>query len=357
MDTADYLYKSKIYQAVSNYRISKRNIKATNKLISSHITRQQADEVKAYYGSYVKVSTVFHDYYNEKKGKFDVRYIPDDVYFCHIDKFYNNWRAAPVIDNKCLYKALFPDVNQPELFAYRVNGFWFSGDNERINQEKLLKEVAHQEELVVKEATGSAGGRGVSFVNNIDGDIAEAFKKCVAGIIGDIVVQIPIKQHAILNNLNPGSVNTIRILTLLRENDVKICSIVLRVGSGKSRIDNLSSGGFCCGVYPNGRVKERAYTKSGETVTVHPETGTIFGELTIPNVDKALKIVSDIHPRIPHFRLVSWDVAIGEDGEPILVEANLRFGGVRVHQLANGPVFGDDTKNILDEVFQKTKSE
>ena len=29
----------------------------------------------------------------------------------------------------------------------------------------------------------------------------------------------------------------------------------------------------------------------------------------------------------------------------------MRYGGIDLHQLDNGPIFGDDTKMILDEVF------
>ena len=32
-------------------------------------------------------------------------------------------------------------------------------------------------------------------------------------------------------------------------------------------------------------------------------------------------------------------------------DANLHFGEIDFHQLNNGPLFGDDTKEILKEVF------
>lgn len=60
-----------------------------------------------------------------------------------------------------------------------------------------------------------------------------------------------------------------------------------------------------------------------------------------------------LHPQIPHFRLVSWDFSIDENGEPVLIEANLNCGGIDVNQMNNGPLFGEDTKKVLDEVFGK----
>lgn len=56
---------------------------------------------------------------------------------------------------------------------------------------------------------------------------------------------------------------------------------------------------------------------------------------------------------MPHFRLISWDFAVDIDHEPVMIEANLRYGELDFHQLNNGPLFGKDTRKILDEVFGK----
>ena len=50
-------------------------------------------------------------------------------------------------------------------------------------------------------------------------------------------------------------------------------------------------------------------------------------------------------------RMVAWDVAILENGVPVLIEANLYDGQLDSHQIHNGPLFGEDTKKIMDEVF------
>ena len=51
--------------------------------------------------------------------------------------------------------------------------------------------------------------------------------------------------------------------------------------------------------------------------------------------------------------MVSWDFAVDQDGAPVFIEANLNVGGVHINQINNGPLFGEDTKMILDEVFAK----
>jgi hypothetical protein len=61
------------------------------------------------------------------------------------------------------------------------------------------------------------------------------------------------------------------------------------------------------------------------------------------------------HMRMAHSKLVSWDIAVGRDGQPILVEANLYCGGLKALQLNNGPLFGDLTDQVLEAVFIKGK--
>ena len=46
-------------------------------------------------------------------------------------------------------------------------------------------------------------------------------------------------------------------------------------------------------------------------------------------------------------------MACDENNEPGLIEANLCDSELDFHQLNNGPVFGEDTELILQEVFGK----
>ena len=65
------------------------------------------------------------------------------------------------------------------------------------------------------------------------------------------------------------------------------------------------------------------------------------------------ELVQKAHLCVPHFRLVSWDIAVNEKGEAVLIEANLSLGGIQNRQSIQGPIFGEDTKRILDEVYGK----
>lgn len=176
-------------------------------------------------------------------------------------------------------------------------------------------------------------------------------EQLITPMSGDLVVQEPIKQCKELNSVNSSSVNTVRILTLLRNKEVKAYSAVLRMGIDGAKVDNASSGGITCGINSDGTLKDVAYSAKGVKYELHPTSGVNFGTIKIPSYGKAVDLVKSIHPRLGHFKLVSWDIAIDEYNEPVLIEANLHYGELDFHQLNNGPLFGDDTEEILNEVF------
>ena len=76
----------------------------------------------------------------------------------------------------------------------------------------------------------------------------------------------------------------------------------------------------------------------------------------IPNFDLCKGLVKRLAPRFANIsQLCSWDIAIGQDGHPILIETNMSYGQVDFHQLCNGPIFGEFTLEILDMVFKKRR--
>ena len=56
--------------------------------------------------------------------------------------------------------------------------------------------------------------------------------------------------------------------------------------------------------------------------------------------------------RMAHFRIIGWDIAVDRAGEPVLVEFNAPPGQM---QGTNGPIFGDLTDAVLEEVFGRRK--
>ena len=254
-----------------------------------------------------------------------------------------------------LFPAIFAGVPQPRSIAFRIGGLWYSGNRELIDTSRLKDLVLSESSFFVKQASSSCGGYGVAHISSQKGDTYEQLKAFLSKAKGDIVIQEAIRQHKDISAIHESSVNTIRIISLLSENGVKIYSAIIRAGVGGEKVDNASRGGITIGINEDGTLKGRAFKLNGDRFAAHPTNGFVFTNYKIPSFDKAKALVEKAHPLVPHFKLVSWDVAITENGDPVMVEANLAKGSCEFHQLNNGPLFGEDTVKILDEVFGKNK--
>lgn len=318
------------------------------------LSRTQIKEIKEYYKRFnKKINLKYHNFYTEKTGMYYKNYIPDDLYYCYVDMFYNDWNVAAIVDNKCFYHRLLPNVKQPDTFAYRVNEIWYDENFMPTSIDSIRAKLKNVNEIFIKEAYDSAGGHGVTYINSKE-NMVDKFNKCIEKIEVDIVIQRAIKQNSVLASLNKTSVNTVRILSMLnRDGTVKIYSTIIRMGIDGSKVDNASSGGITCGITDDGTLKSVAYKTNGEKFDKHPTSGIQFDTIKIPKFKEMKELVIKNHPQIPMSRLVSWDLALNDKDEIVLIEVNLKYGELDFHQLNNGPVFGDDTEKILNEVFDK----
>ena len=180
------------------------------------------------------------------------------------------------------------------------------------------------------------------------------FVKAIRSLKKDIVIQKTVRQHPELARLHPESLNTMRIVSLLIDNRVEILSRSLKIGAGKSRLDNGCSGGMYCGIRADGTLGRLGALDNGTVVTHHPDLGYQIEGIKVPCLEKCDAMIKRIHQVLGHHRLVSWDVAVDSLGDAVLIEANMGFGGSDDVQVVNGPFFGKYTKRVLEEVYGTT---
>jgi len=321
------------------------------------LTNDQKQQINQFFKPYLKPwkRYKFHQFYTGKTNEFHVEYIPDDYFFSDIDRYFNDWDKSWQMDDKCYYDRLFSSsgFTLPETICYCINGIWLDSRYVPIGEEDSLSLIISAGKAFLKKAVGSKGGHGVRLFDSATCD-KDFLRKILCELGDNIIVQKPVIQSPIIAQLNNSSVNTLRLLSLLdKDGSVKIYSVVLRIGMEGSIVDNASSGGLTCGVTPSGRLKSYAYTAGCEKIeSCHPINGIKFDTIVIPNYQSVLDKVRKAHPQLANFRLLSWDIAIGEDNQPVLLEVNMSCGELYFHQLNNGPLFGSDTQKILDEVWQ-----
>ena len=325
---------------------------------SFHLTKEQIKEIRDFWKPYSLVSTQWARYYAAKNGLFDPRYIPNDLYYTKIDQHFNSRKLGYGFNDKNYYSKIFSGIKQPEVVIRKINGLIFDEAFNQITAAKAKQRIRQHQEVICKPSQESGSGRGIMFFDHDSENVIDEFLNDKS--YDDYIVQKMLEQHPELDRVHKGSVNCIRITSILFDDGVYVLSSVLRMGFGGSKVDNATAAdnagydGMSCGIDENGRLKKYAYGyTTGNRCEQHPD-GLIFHGFQIPSFDKAVELVKKAHPLIGHFRLVSWDIAIDKDGDPVLVEANMRKGGINFHQFNNGPLFGDLTQRVLQDVFGKS---
>ena len=358
------------------HRIVESRLNDNNKLLAEKsanrkpITAAQRQAVDLYWKKHLHagaeyVNLDYYDVYNKVAKEEELaRYMPDSFFYAFIDEWLTNPSRSAPVDDKNLYDLLFADVLRPQTIARKVEESFFDADFNKIGVNDFIEICKKQPEVFVKAAIYSYGGHGVMCWNPKKDSVEKLLNfiyrnnsgegHYIARTAKQYVVQAPLKQHEALSKINSSSINTVRIMSLVWGGEVHILSSVLRMGINGSRVDNCSSGGIVCGIDANGVCKSVAYDNKANAYYSHPN-GTEFAGVAIPGYDKCVVLVKKLAYRFfASSRLISWDLAINENGEPVVVEMNISYGELDFHQLCNGPIFGDLTEEILDKLYEES---
>lgn len=347
------LYKQSLYRARKSSSILK-------DVDVKPITKEQKDMIKSVWGN-VKIDPKWMSYFNETRmegAAWSPYYIPDNIQYGIIDLFYSDYRKCRIIEDKNLNDLLYSELSQPKTILRKVShpksGTIFLDKDFCILSENQVLNLLTDGNLIVKPSIDSGGGKGVCLFLESNNE-KEILKTILSH--SDVIVQKVAKQHIEMESLNKSSLNTIRFVTFINGNCVHILSAVARMGSNKSHIDNASSGGLFCGIDNDGRLKKVGYNLKLNRFEKHPDSGIIFEGYPIPAFKELCSVVTSLATRFYGFsRLISWDLAVGVNGSPMLIEANMTFGGVDIPQIANGPLYGDLTKDVIKEVFSNKRN-
>lgn len=322
----------------------------TNKLAAiplKGLTKSQKKHIKDYWGD-IKIDSKWIEFYNfahyGATDTIDVRFIPDDLWYCIIEPFFNNSSAAKYLDDKNNYDLLFYDIARPVTIARVMNGILLDSFYNTIDFNELVLLCQKSNSVIIKKSVDSDGGHGVSLWNKTK-PITDLQEILSHG--NNFIIQEVLEQHPTMSYLHESSINTIRIISLYWEGEVRILSSIVRMGINGNYVDNASSGGIYCGVTSNGCLKKYAYDVNGNKFTTHPQ-GAVFEGYVVPGYTECINIVKELAPRVVKYcKLPSWDFSIDKSGHPVFIEVNMTYGQIDFHQISNGPIFDNDTKQIV----------
>ena len=319
---------------------------------SKAISKAYVDSAKEYWKPLCNLDVRFHAMYANITGTEDPRFVADYLWFSKIEPALNRKTFSPPLEDKAYYFDLFPEASMPATIVSRIEGIYYNGRREIIALDDAVRLCLEEDEFVVKLSIGSGAGYGVSFVRSADENEVN-LKARFDEIAEDFTVQEIIVQAPEMEAFNRSSVNSLRIITYLRETGVEVLSVLMKMGSEGSRLDNAYSGGIACGVDGSGRCKHIAYDDHWNAYSVHPN-GFQFSGKAIPSFERCVGMAKRLATRLGHFRVVSWDIAVGANYEPILIEFNAFTQSIDYHQLNNGPLFGEFTDEVIGLVGLRT---
>lgn len=139
------------------------------------------------------------------------------------------------------------------------------------------------------------------------------------------LLQERLSQHPALTAIYPHSVNTFRLVTILRGGKAVPFKGFMRFGAKGSRVDNWGAGGPAVAVdLGTGKLSGRGILmpgSGGAFTASHPETGVRFEGFEIPFFDEAVTLATRLHRFFYGLVTVGWDIAITPAG-PVFIEGN-----------------------------------
>lgn len=321
------------------------------------------NEIDIYFNKHFNnsIDPVTHIAYSNLTGKKDVRIIPQYLYRNVILGVLNDNPMTDMYRDKSFYDLFFDTPNQAQNIVKRTRGQYYNSTNKMIDKSdimNLLNQVSNEFIIKPSDTNDGVGIKKIFVKDNLitDGTKEVNFDDLEKSYGYNFVIQKVIKQHEVMANPHPASVNTLRMVTIRWNNTIKNLYTFARFGHSNNVKDNAGSGGVVVGVKDNGKFMDYGIQRS-KVVDMHPTTQAKISNFGIvPNYEDAKIFVRELHENITLHNYVAWDIAISENGTPILIEPNF-FGGSWVNQIAlEQPMFGEHTEEILNFVSnQKNK--
>lgn len=308
---------------------------------------------KKHYGR--TISANGHRYYEALNGIFHKDYFPEFLYTTKLEPKLNNFKYAQVYNDKNLFEILFAkskNVKFPTTYALNSGGTFYDHNRKVTSRQQVLANLENVGKIVIKPTVGGSEGRGVEFYDILKGLDVYSKKRLSELFDGnqDYIIQEQVTQHPCNEKLHPMSLNSIRIITYIAENNIHHAPLCLRMGTGSSKVDNLLAGGLLIGVSDDGTLNKYAYKlgNSKERLTAHPDTHIEFDGYKIEGTRAIIEVAKELHGFIPNIGIISWDIAFTSNSEVLVIEANFIGQSIRYPQIAHGkPIFGEHTPYMM----------
>jgi hypothetical protein len=330
------------------------------------LTAEERHDVRSYWARF-DVSFMNLDWYRLFKGltgAVDPRYIPEETFRTRLEPLLCRRDVSAAYHDKNQLDRVFADVARPRTVLRNVYGAYLDEAYQPVRRDAVVAHLASRGGMhFLKPAiSGTGSGNNVAQVEFVDGRFRVGatlltLEQVEAIYVQDFVVQEAVRQHATLAQFHPGSLNTLRLITLRLDDVVRPIAATLRMGNG-SHVDNGHAGGLLCGVaIATGALTPFACDVLFRRYDRHPMTAEVFAGKHIVSFADVKGLAQSVHARLPYFDVLSCDIAVLDNGSPCLIEVNTFGQGVEPHQFLKGaPLFDADTEKVLDLVAARARA-
>jgi hypothetical protein len=293
--------------------------------------------------------------YGNISGTWDHRFVPEPVYYTHIEPRLNNKAFSKAHTDKNFYSLLTGGLKTTVMIAANIEGVFTDAAGSAIDTEKLFDILGNHERFIVKPAVDSGGGRGVSLWHNSGGNLRSGDGRILTPTLlrqlysKNFIIQEVLQQHPFFGGYNPSSVNTVRMLTYrsVAGESLHILHSVMRVGRSGSLTDNQAAGGYACAIAPDGCLTGRAVDKYGNVYQTINGIPLVEGT-PVEGYEKMISTARALASRYRYARLLGLDLCLDNTGEVVVVEVNCLNNEINFFQMLGRPLFGEFTSEVVE---------
>ncbi len=219
-------------------------------------------------------------------------------------KKYNDPNKIELLENKAVFN---------DYFKKYIKRDWLLIEED--NYQEFLSFASIHSSFIGKPVRGGQG-RNIELFSDIKD------KKAFFEEHEEYLLEEVIDQNNQMNLLNPGSVNSVRVLTINKNNSIRIIAASLKTGGSNGITDNLSSGGIAASIdIETGIVFTEGMDYSYQYYIKHPVSNLVIPGFQIPHWDKVKQIAIECAEQIPEIGYIGWDVAVLEN-DCLIIEGN-----------------------------------
>lgn len=292
--------------------------------------------------------------------------------------YLNHKSWIPILENKLLFFLYYSQLGFPVVevygFYYPERGFFLDGSPLREKSDFLRWLNKSDIKGCVVKPLGSLGGKGIMIFEELispetirsnDGK-NYSLNEVISLMEKDIevrqskednykgyIIEEKIEQDPAMNVLSGKSLNTIRVSTLItNNNEILIDFGMLRVGREGSITDSLHQGGYVVNInVENGSIGEKTFgykEEGGPWIEEKEERiKDFFTDCKVPFWHDIVSLAKKAASFSPELRSVGWDIAISKNG-PVLMEGNDNWDMV-IAQVLSGGYLTEERREILKE--------